>query len=102
MAQVNAANILMVHRALRGQADAMQAALIEAAWLHDIPTCADDPVSKDAKLQFQPKISEILEIHTAHYNEVAEAAERLREAATEYGFTEAEVERSLRNQQVES
>lgn len=96
LAQVNAANVLAVHRALRTQFESMLAALGDVAWMNDIPACAEDPVSKDAKAQFQPKVRAILEVHTAHCNEVKEAADRLREAARQYGFTENEIEASFR------
>ena len=49
----------------------------------------------DAKTVFQPKISEILRVHTAHFNEVREAADRLREAALQYGYTDIDVEQVM-------
>ena len=96
MTQVTADNVLAVHRVLRTQYEAMLAALGDAAWMNDIPKCAEDPVSTDAREQFQPKVRSILDIHTAHCNEVREAAVRLHEAARQYGFAEDEIEASFR------
>lgn len=97
MTQVNAENVLAVHRVLRAQFEAMLTALGDAAWMNDIPRCADDPVSMDAREVFQPKVRSILDTHTAHCNEVREAAGRLLEAARQYGFTEEEIESAFRS-----
>lgn len=97
MTQVNAGNVLAVHRVLQEQSETMLTALGHAAWMNDIPRCADDPVSEDAKRLFQPKVMAIIATHTAHCNEIREAATRLHEAARQYGFTEDQIETSLRS-----
>ena len=97
MAQVNAENVLAVHRVLQKHSETMLTALGHAAWMNDIPRCADDPVSEDAKRLFQPKVMEIIALHTAHCNEIREAATRLYEAARQYGFTEDQIETSIRS-----
>ena len=95
MAQVGVDNVLAVHAMLAAQAEAMNAALRAADWMRDIPRCADDPVSVDAKAVFQLKIDQILDVHDAHLEEIVEAAGRLREAAYEYRYTEADIETAL-------
>lgn len=97
MAQVNADNVLAVYRVLQQQSETMLTALGHAAWMNDIPRCANDPVSEDAKRLFQPKVMAIIATHTAHCNEIREAATRLHEAARQYGFTEDQIETSLRS-----
>lgn len=96
MSQVNVDNVMQVHRMLAQQVVAMQRALGEAAWLRDIPRCANDLVSIDAKKVFQPKIDQILRVHEEHLNEVREARDRLEDAALQYGFTENEVAESIK------
>ncbi|MFP5069178.1 hypothetical protein ACLFMI_05880 [Pseudonocardia nantongensis] len=96
MSQVNVDNVMQVHRMLARQVVAMQRALGEAAWLRDIPRCANDLVSIDAKEVFQPKIDQIMRVHEEHLSEVREARDRLKDAAVQYGFTEHEVADSIK------
>lgn len=82
-------------RLFAAQADALCTALTGADWLRDIPRCADDPVSADAKVLVQAKVDRILDAHWAHLAEIAEAAARLREAALQYRYTEDDLAGAL-------
>lgn len=95
MTQVSVDNVLAVHSLLAVQAHQMRAALEDADWLRNIPAVAADPVSRDGRDAFQPKIDKILDVHWAHYFEVQEAADRLRQAAREYGHTDEAVEAAV-------
>ena len=96
MTQIDQDNVLAAYRVFREQAENMQITITEAAWMNDIPRCGEDVISRDAKAVFQPKIDEILHVHAAHQKEVHEAAERLREAAVQYGLIDEHVASSLR------
>ncbi|MBC3191374.1 PE domain-containing protein [Pseudonocardia sp. C8] len=91
MTQVGPENVLAVHALLRAQAESMAAALRAANWLQAIPRCGDDVVSVDAQALFQQKINAILDVHHAHVDEIREAADRLREAALQYRYTESDI-----------
>jgi hypothetical protein len=95
MAQVHVDNVLAVHALLTAQAESMSRALRGANQLRAVPRCADDVVSVDAQKLFQAKIDQILDIHQAHLDEVVEAAERLREAALQYRYTDADIAGAL-------
>ena len=95
MAQVNSANVLAVRNELRFQAEQMQRALHRASWDCRVEPCGQDPVSLDAAKTFDAKIQRIIEAHTAHLNEITEAADRLYEAARQYGYTEESIRASL-------
>ena len=45
-------------------------------------------ISVDARTVFQSKIDQILDTHAAHLEELREARDRLKEAATQYGLTD--------------
>ena len=95
MTQISVDNVHAVHALLVNQAARMSKALAEANWLRNIPAVAADPVSRDGRDAFQPKIDKILDVHWAHYFEVQEAADRLRQAAREYGHTDEAVEAAV-------
>lgn len=92
MTQIHTGNVVATHALLAAQAERMYELLYQADWMRDMQRCGDDPVSFDAKKVFQPKVNHILDIHWAHFHEVREAAERLREAARQYGHADADVE----------
>ena len=95
MTQVDASNVLAVHALLAAQAESMAATLRGANWLRATPRCADDVVSVDAQKLFQAKIDTILDVHLAHLDEIVEAAARLREAALQYRYTDADIAGAL-------
>lgn len=95
MTEITTHNVLAVHAVLARQADSISSALRDADWMRDIPRCADDPISRDAKTIFQTKIIAILDVHQAHLDEIREAANRLREAALQYGYTDDDVAAAL-------
>jgi hypothetical protein len=95
MVQIDAHNVLAVHALLAAQAEAMVVALRDANGLRAIPRCGDDVVSVDAQAAFQAKIDSILDIHQAHADEVREAADRLREAALQYRYTDDDIAAAL-------
>ena len=97
MAQVDATNVLAVRNQLRFQAEEMQQALREAAHCFPVKPCGRDVVSLDAATLFDEKVQHLVEIHVAHLNEVVEAAERLHEAALQYGYTEDSIQTSFKN-----
>lgn len=101
MTQIHADNVVAVHALLAAQAGRMREILEDADWMRDLPLPGEDPISRDAKdWCFQPKVNQILDVHWAHYYEVQEAADRLREAARQYGHTEADVEAAFAAQRV--
>lgn len=91
MTQIHVDNVLQVHGVLASEADAIEKVLFEANWMRNIPRCADDPISINARDAFQKKIDQILDVHQAHHDELTEAVVRLRQAAREYEFTDDEV-----------
>lgn len=88
MAQINIDNVLQVYRLFDERVAELRASLTSSAKLRDIPACADDPVSQDARRAFQPKIDAILDTHTAYLAEIVEARDRLKEAARSYGLVD--------------
>lgn len=91
MAQINVDNVVAVHALLAAQAARMRELLLNANWMQDLPLPGQDPISRDARELFQPKVNQILDVHWAHYAEVREAADRLREAARQYGHDDNEI-----------
>lgn len=91
LTQISTDNVVGVYAVLAAQAERMRQLLEDADWMRDMPLPGEDPVSHGAKQVFQPKIDQILDVHWAHYFEVQEAADRVRQAAREYGHTDADV-----------
>lgn len=91
MTQVNRDNVLHVRNVIKRQADQVQDALQNARWDARVGRCGGDPISEDASLAFNRKISELLAVHWAHHAELSEAVDRLTRTAHSYGYTEAQV-----------
>ncbi|MBC3194632.1 hypothetical protein H7X46_26640 [Pseudonocardia sp. C8] len=94
--QINIDNVMQACRIFDEQVTSMQRAIQNSALLRNIPACGKDIVSADAQALFQSKIDRILAVHQDHLEEVREARDRLKKAALQYGFTEDQVETSLR------
>lgn len=90
MVQINVDNVMQVYRLFDDRVAQLQDGFKLAAQLRDIPACADDPISRDARELFQPKVNAIVDAHAAHAEEVIRARDRLREAAEQYGLLEDE------------
>ncbi|WP_226354336.1 hypothetical protein [Pseudonocardia sp. ICBG601] len=90
MTQVDVGNVMAVYRRLDEQVQAMRTRRHGALNLKNVPPCGDDPVSIDAVTVFQPKIDSITKTHDDYVAEVAEARDRLKRAAQEYGLIEDE------------
>lgn len=95
LTQVNPDNVLEVHAALRAQADELEYVLTEAQYTVQIGRCGGDPVSADAEIAFNAKITDMLAVHWAHQREIAEAAGLLRRTALDYGHTDEEIARAI-------
>ncbi len=97
MLQVNADNVMDVYQRLDDRVRQMQARR-RAMWnLRSMPACADDPVSVDAVVVFQPKINRIVDTHENYLNEMRDARDRLKQAAQEYGLIEDENTATLKS-----
>ncbi|MBO4238749.1 hypothetical protein [Pseudonocardia alni] len=90
MAQIDVDNVLQVKRLFDERVDAARRTLAGSAALRAMPPCADDPVSKDAVVVFQPKVDALRKTHSDYVNELIEARNRLVKAVEEYGLTEDE------------
>lgn len=90
MAQIDADNVLQVKRLFDERVDAARRTLADSVALRAMPPCADDPVSKDAVVVFQPKVDVLRKTHSDYVNELIEARNRLAKAVEEYGLTEDE------------
>ena len=96
VAQVSVDNVLQVSALLEKQADTMERTLLKADQDLRLEPLGGDPVSRDAVAQFQPKIRQIVDVHWAHCVELRGAVDALRRCAFDYGYTEADLEASLR------
>lgn len=90
MLQVNADNIIVVYQQMDDHLRQMQAGRRVRGNLRNVPACADDPVSLDAVVVFQPKINSLVDVHERYVDEVRDARDRLKQAAQEYGLIEDE------------
>lgn len=91
MLQVSPANVLQVRAAFVVQRQAIETATAQARRDFSIVECGGDPVSRDYTPEFRRKLFAIAEVHQRHAEEIAEAIQRLDEAAREYGLVEDEV-----------
>lgn len=96
MLQVDVENVMAVYQRLDEQVRALRTKRHDVLNLKNVPPCAEDPVSLDAVTVFQPKIDSITKIHAEYVTEIAEARDRLKRAAQEYGLLEQENERALK------
>lgn len=96
--QVNPDNVVSVHKVFRDHARALDDCLTELSQSVRIGLCGLDPISEDAASDrsFGGKVQELLTVHRAHQRELVVSAEHLRRVAANYGFTESEIEKSLR------
>lgn len=90
MLQVNVDNIMVLYQKMDDHVRQLQAGRGVTTHLRNLPPCADDPVSRDAVVVFQPKINSLVDTHVHYLNEVRAARDRLKEAAQEYGLIEDE------------
>lgn len=100
MTQVNADNVLAVHRAFQQHADDLLAYLQQTSGSFRFDPCGGDPVSQ-AVLRpdsFGGKIEKLFEVHWKHWEELDAVASNLRDAALAYGHTESEISQSLSGQ----
>lgn len=95
MTQIDVDNVVAAYALFTRQAEEMQRVLREAEWVRRMERCGDDPISFDAQTIFQAKIDQIFDVHQAHLDEIREAANRLREAALQYGYTDDDVAAAL-------
>ncbi|MBW0101948.1 hypothetical protein [Pseudonocardia sp. KRD291] len=95
LTQVDPDNVLAVHAALRRQADDMYVGLINAQTSLQIGRCGGDPISADAQVAFNSKLTDVLDLHWRHQMEVDEAAALLRLTALHYGHTDDDIAHAL-------
>ncbi|WP_226361550.1 PE domain-containing protein [Pseudonocardia sp. ICBG1142] len=97
MLQVDVENVMAVYQRLDEQVRALRTKRHDVLNLKNVPPCAEDPVSLDAVTVFQPKIDSITKIHAEYVTEIAEARDRLKRAAQEYGLIEDENTATLKS-----
>lgn len=90
MVQISRDNVAQVHRNLSDRCAEAEVALQSVADLLEVPACALDPVSQDARVIFQAKVAGIVDVHTALLNELIIARDNVAEAAASYGVSEEE------------
>ncbi|ANY06104.1 hypothetical protein AFB00_07100 [Pseudonocardia sp. HH130630-07] len=95
MVQISVDNVLRVRAMLEEQEETLSAALDRAELGRVLEPCGTDPVSQGYTEPFQRKIDEVFALHHAHRAELAEAVDRLGDAAKEYGLIEDENTRSF-------
>lgn len=91
LTQINIDNVIQVHNALHKQEQDMRILLHNANRELHLDPAGGDPISAEVTPRFRAKIAEIKAVHWAHVHELAEATERLRQAARHYGFTDDEI-----------
>lgn len=95
MVQIDETNVLQVHHELRLHADLMKEAQFESANQGPYSACGGDVVSVRAGKAFKDKIDQIKKVHDAHRRELSDAADRLRDAARQYGYTDTAIDASF-------
>ena len=91
LTQVDPDNVLAVHAVMRRQADDLEVALRAAQSDLQIGRCGGDPISADAEVAFNAKITDVFDLHWRHQREVDEAATLLRLTAQHYGHTDDDI-----------
>ena len=95
LVQVHPDNVLAAHAVLRRQADDLELALTDAQYATQVGRCGGDPISLDAQGAFNAKITDVLDVHWRHQQELDEAADLLHRTALGYGHTENDLSRAL-------
>lgn len=95
MVQIDRTNVLAVYNELQFQASQMQDAIVNAQQVVSPTALGRDVVSVAAATAFGAKNSEIADLQQAHVNELVEAADRLGDAARQYGYTDADLGESF-------
>ncbi len=93
--QVNADNVLDVHRAFQQHADELRAELLQIRSNVHIGLCGRDPISIDAAKAFNEKIGQLLDVHWQQWEELSTVATLLRETAQDYGKSEDQINASF-------
>ena len=94
--QVTPDNVLSVRKVLLEEADR----LIRSAKPTATPVvglCGGDPLSRDAQAAFNDRIERLLRTCAQHGNELKSAGAALAATARHYGYTEEQIEASLRS-----
>lgn len=82
---------MQVYRNLSDRCAEAEVALQSVADLMEVPACALDPVSQDARVLFRAKVAEIVNVHTALLNELIVARDDIAKSAASYGVTEDQI-----------
>ncbi|WP_197519553.1 PE domain-containing protein [Pseudonocardia sp. HH130630-07] len=88
MAQITPDNVLAVRNELRFHAEKIREAIRAPGIENGFTPCGGDVVSVAAAESFNAKIGQIRDVHLAHAEELQDAAQRLEQAAREYGHTD--------------
>jgi hypothetical protein len=94
--QVNRENVLGVYSVLANEARRLALVMDEQGHKLKIEPCGGDPVSYDAERGFNTKLDNLRAQCNSYVYSLANAAERLKDAAQAYGYTEAQIGESLR------
>ncbi|HEY1972117.1 MAG TPA: hypothetical protein VGH89_29470 [Pseudonocardia sp.] len=93
--QVTPDNILHIHHTLAAEATLIRVEVWRAESGATVGIAAKDPVSRPAAEGFNRKIERLLRQCADYGRALQETADQLKQMATNYGHTEAEIERSF-------
>ena len=94
--QVNRENVLGVYSVLANEAERLSKVMQDNGHKLEVGLCGGDPVSYDAQHGFSAKLDRLRTQCNDYVYSLAKAAERVRQAARAYGYSEDQITAAFR------